>query len=163
MLRNAVWTDFLNAKFGDEYLILYISRQRYIRKLFKVVTVLLSAGGIWSAFNELKAFTVISCTAIGAVQLITSVETYIIHSEKDLDELCSLRLMYYTHSNKLEELWHNLTALTEDEIRDRFFRIREDAKKIEELDNKINVRSHNKLKLEADKKTRNYLKIYTNE
>lgn len=164
-IKTKIWYDIVNIKYGDEYLILYLSRQRTIRKWFKILTILFSASGIFSAFQSAKIPTVISCAVIGLVQLATSIENFIIHSETDIDELSKLRLLYYDRTNKLEELWYSLLSkkITDDIAAESFFDLRKSAKEIEELDNKLNIRHFKKLLLKADTNTRNYLNTYYNE
>ena len=164
-IQTKIWYDLVNTKFGDEYLVLYLSRQRTIRKWFKILTILFSASGIFSAFQSAKIPTIISCIAIGVVQVATSIENFIIHSEDDLDSLSKLRLLYFDRTNKLEELWNSLqtSKITSEEATTEFFNLRKSAKEIEKLDNKLNVRNFKKLKVFADNNTRTYLNTYYNE
>lgn len=164
-IENKIWFDLVHTKFGDEYLCLYLGRQRTIRKWFKILTIVFSASGIFSAFQSAKIPTIISCAAIGLVQLATSIENFIIHSEDDLDQLSKLRLLYFERTIKLEELWHSFKTekLSEEQATNEFFSLRKSAKEIEELDNKLNVRTFKKLKVIADTNTRNYLNTYYHE
>jgi hypothetical protein len=164
-IRNKIWYDLVHTKYGDEYLVLYLGRQRMFRKWFKVLTILFSASGIFSAFQSAKIPTIISCSIIGIVQLITSIENFIIHSEDDLDNLSKLRIQYYDRTNKLEELWNSFSIkkITDEEATTEFFNLRKSAKEIEELDNKLNVRTFQKLKNKANVITNNYLNTYYNE
>jgi hypothetical protein len=164
-IDTKIWYDLVHTKFGDEYLVLYLARQRTFRKWFKILTIIFSASGIFSAFQSAKIPTIISCAIIGIVQLITSIENFIIHSEDDLDNHSKLRLQYYDRTNKLEELWNSLTTkkITDEEATTEFFNLRKSAKEIEELDNKLNVRTFKKLKLIANLNTNNYLNTYYNE
>ncbi len=163
MIKNKIWYEFLNFKFGDEYLILYINKQRRIRKYFKIATILLSCSGIWSVYNELKYPAIIAFIIITLVQIFTSIESYLIHSEKDIDDLCELRNKYYSHWNELENLWHKSLNYSESDLTDKFYELREQTKKIEELDNKLGIKKNKILTKKADKLTRTYLKIYNNE
>jgi hypothetical protein len=160
-----IWYDFVHTKYGDEYLVLYIGRQRTYRKWFKILTIIFSASGVFSAFQSAKIPTIISFIAIGLVQVATSVENFIIHSEDDLDSLGRLRLLYYEQSNKLEELWHSLYTdkISIEDATTEFFKLRTSAKAIEELDNKLNVRPFSKLKKTANSNTNKYLNTYYNE
>jgi hypothetical protein len=164
-ISTKIWYDLVNSKYGDEYLMLYLSRQRKIRKWFKILTVLFSASGIFSAFQSAKIPTIISCIAIGVVQIATSIENFVIHSEEDLDRLSKLRLMYFARTNKLEELWNSLAAqkISEQDATTQFFELRQSSKETEEFDNKLNIRSVKKLKFVADANTREYLNTYYNE
>jgi hypothetical protein len=164
-IETKIWYDLVHTKFGDEYLCLYLARQRSIRKWFKILTILFSASGIFSAFQSAKVPTIISCVAIGLVQLATSIENFIIHSEDDLDQLSKLRLLYFERTIKLEELWHSFMTnkISSEEATNEFFSLRKSAKVIEELDNKLNVRTFKKLKNIANTNTNNYLNTYYHE
>lgn len=164
-IDKKIWYDFVNTKYGDEYLVLYLSRQRTIRKWFKILTIIFSASGIWSSLESAKIPTIISCLFIALVQLATSIENFIIHSEDDLDQLGKLRLLYFDRCNKLEELWHSLAdqKITEENATCEFFNLRKSAKEIEELDNKLNVRHFKKLKLTAEYNTNKFINTYYNE
>lgn len=162
LIDTKIWYDLVHTKFGDEYLILYLGKQKLYRKWFKMLTILFSATGIFSAFQSAKIPTIISCAIIGIVQLATSIENFIIHSEDDLDNLGKLRMLYYDRINKLEELWDSLNnkKISVDEATKEFFELRKSSKEIEELDNKLNVRTFKNLKKVAEINTENYLKTY---
>lgn len=164
-IDTKIWYDLVNAKHGDDYLVLYLARQKTIRKWFKILTIIFSASGIFSASIAAQIPTIISCSLIAAVQLATSIENFIIHSQDDIDDLSKLRLLYYERTNKLEKLWHNwwTDKISDDQASQEFFNLRDLSKKIEELDNKLNVRNFKKLRTVADKTTRNYLNTYYNE
>jgi hypothetical protein len=163
-IRSKIWYDFVNTKYGDEYLILYLAKQRRIRKRFKIATIVFSASGIfgWKVWELMPVF---ACGGIAIIQLITSLENFLVHSEKDLDDLSRLRLMYYERANKLEHLWHLYynSKITDDEAGKQFFGFRTSAKAIEDLDNKLNVRQYPKLIKESDKRANHYLKTYYHE
>lgn len=161
-IKDKIWYDLVDTKFGDEYLIHYISRQRSIRKLFKVTTIVLSAGGIFSAFQSFKIPTIIFCSVTGVIQTLTTVENFLIHSEDDLDSLCSLRMKYYDRLHKLEILWHNIDngKITEAEASDEFFELRKSSSEIETLDNKLDIKQFKKLKTKANTQTNDYLNTY---
>lgn len=161
-IRDSIWTDFVHYKFGDDYLSEYIKREKSYRKYFKIITLLLSASGVWSAFQELKSYTIIFCLTIGLVQIISLIEGFIISSEKDLEEISGLRLMYYNHWNKLEKLCHCYDTLNDEQCKDQFFTLRNEAKEIEQVADKMNIRKYKGLMKKADIATRKYLNEYHN-
>lgn len=156
-IKEKVWHEFIDKKYGDEYLCRYIARQIEIRRWFKIGTILFSAGGIWAALKNLTIPTVISLTAIGLVQLATLIENFIIHSEKQIEDLGKLRLLYYEQWNRLEKLFLTFHTFSEKDATDKFFELREAAKIMEELDNKLNIKEIKKLKRQAENSNRNYL------
>jgi hypothetical protein len=160
-----IWVDFCHAKLGDEYLVLYSGRQKEIRRWFKIITILLSAEGIFSAFKEAKIPTIISFSVIGVIQLLSSIENQVIRSEKEIEEIGRLRIFYYDRSNKLEKLFLEFreNKIKSDNARAELFALRDTAKEIEELDTKLNIKRHNKLLQKADALAKKYLKQYYDE
>ncbi|TWF44684.1 hypothetical protein FHW36_101605 [Chitinophaga polysaccharea] len=160
-IDNKIWLDLVHAKKGDEYLVLYLCRQRDIRKYFKIVTIVFSAGGAmgWAIWKPIAGF---ACAVIALVQLLGSIESFLIHNEDQLESLSKLRLLYYDRANRLEELWHDLVKnkVTDEEASTVFFELRKSAKEIEDLDNKLNIKKVKKLDAEAQYKTKVYLDTY---
>lgn len=161
-IEKKIWYDLVHTKHGDEYLILYLARQRLYRKWFKIITIVFSAGGIFNAFQSNQIPTIISFSVIGVIQLVTSIENFIIHSEDDLDKISKLRMLYYNRLVSLEELWHSLinNKISNEVAAESFFELRKSANEIEELDNNLNVREYRKLINISNIKTNNYLNTY---
>jgi hypothetical protein len=164
-ILDHIWVDFCHARLGDEYLVLYSGRQKEIRRWFKIVTILLSAEGIFSAFKDAKIPTVISFIVIGIIQLLSTIENQLIRSEKEVDEIGKLRVFYYERSNKLEKLFLEFRddKITDDDARSQLFALRGAAVEIEELDTKLNIKKHKKLFLKADTLAKKQLNQYYNE
>ncbi len=160
-IDNKIWYDLVHAKKGDEYLVLYLCRQRDIRKYFKIGTIVFSAGGAmgWTIWNPIAG---LACAVIALTQLFGSIESFLIHTEDQLDTLSKLRLLYYDRANRLEELWHDLAKgnITDEKASKIFFGLRKSAQEIEELDNKLNIKKVKKLDAEAQYKTKVYLDTY---
>jgi hypothetical protein len=164
-IRANIWYELVNVKFGDEYLVFYLARERQIRKWFRGITIICSTGGIFSASISAKIPTIVSCSIIGLVQAATSIENFIIRSEKDIEEICKLRMMYYDRSIKLEQLWHEFASekISEDQASNQFFALKKATIEIEKLDNKLNIKRYKLLKNKADKTTRDYIKTISYE
>ena len=158
-VRTKIWNDLLDSKKGDIYLVSYISNQRKWRKWFKIITILFSASGIFTAFKNLEIPTAISFIVIGTIQLMQSIENFLISSDKDLDEIKKLRLLYYERTIELEKLWIDFEENHIDELKakGRLFKIMDGSKKIEDLDSSINIKSIRKL----NKKAENEVNIYS--
>lgn len=163
---DLVWSDFVDAKFGDEYLILFLGRKKHWRKLFKFFTLLAAAGGVISALIDAKVPTIIICTAICAVQLLSVFENSFIASEKDIEKLIKLRLLYCNYCGDLENLYcvlseDNLSDEKEEEIKVQYFNLKKDKNTtIEPIDTEIDVKKRKKLLKRADNTTRQYLNRY---
>lgn len=161
-MREKTWHEFIDARYGDLYLCLYISRQKSIRKWFKVLTILFSASGIFFVYKDYDIPTYFSLAFIGLAQLATMIETHVIHSEKQIEELSRLRMLYYDRWNKLEKLLITYDDYSEHEATDKFFEYRELAREAEELDNQLNIQQYTGLKKRADANNRQYLKTHYN-
>ena len=162
MIRTDIWYDFVNAKYLDEYICRYISMQMNIRKWFKIITLLLSGGGIWTAFESLKYYTVVALVIIAIVQLASLIESEIIHTEKQVEELRRLRILYYERMNKLERLFKAIDngRIAEEQAEDEFFKLRDEAKAIEDLDVKLNIKAYRRLQNKANDEVHKYVNIY---
>lgn len=71
-------------------------------------------------------------------------------------------MLYYEKLNDLEKLWHSFKTnkISVEEATEQFFELRKSSKEIEELDNKINVRTYKKLTAKSNIITNNYLNTY---
>ena len=161
-VRDSIWYDIVHTKYGEIYLSLYISRNRDIRKWFKITTILCSATGIFGTVLSQKIPTIISLTIIAIIQCLTSVESFIIHSETQIDEIGRLRVLYVEKLRQLEKIWFNLNAkrISEDNAIDEFFNLRAFTGEMEKLDDKLNIKQHKKLKDKAQADTSIYLETY---
>ncbi len=160
-MNDKLWYEFVHTKYGDCYLSLYLSAQQNVRKRFKILTLLFSASGIlgWPVW---KGAPIVSCILVAIVQLFHLIENQIILSEADIGKLAELRNLYLKQCNKLEKLWIDFHAdrVTEEQVSESFFKFREEALKIEALDNRLNVKKRNKLMDKANMETNNYLTQY---
>lgn len=161
-MKEKIWHEFIDARYGDLYLCQYIARQRSIRKWFKIGTILFSASGIFFVYKDYEIPTYISLAFIGFAQLATMVESHLIHSEKQIEDLSQLRMLYYDRWNKLEKLFIRYDDYTEQEATDKFFEYRELAKEAEKLDDQLNIQQYSKLMEIAEVENRQYLKTYYN-
>jgi hypothetical protein len=160
LLRDDIFADFYIAKYGDEYLCSYIAFQKDVRKWYKIITIIFSVGGIGTAFGGQNIISAIIFFLIGIVQLLSSIEVYVIHSEKQIESLHKLRMMYYDRSNDLEKLFKVSHKITENEAECRFYELRDACRKIEELDLEINVKKIKKLKKKAQVELDKYINTY---
>jgi hypothetical protein len=157
-MREKLWYEFVHTKYGDCYLCHYLSAQQDLRKWVKILTLLFSTSGIlgWTIW---KGAPVVSCILVAIVQLFHLVENQVILSEADISKIAELRTLYLKKCNKIEKLWvdHNAGRMTEEQVSEAFFKLREDAVKIESLDNKLNIKKRKKLMEKADQETKNYI------
>ena len=160
-MEDKIWFEFVHYKHGDDYLILYLKKLKKIRKNVNIWTLILSSSGVfsWTIWAYLPVITSI-ITAL--IQLFRLIENQIIPVDKDIEQISKLRDMYFDHSNKLEKLWikYSTKVINETEATECFFELREIAKDIKTLNNKINIQEIIKLQDKADINTVNYLNQY---
>lgn len=162
-MEDKLWYEFVHTKYGDCYLSHYLSAQQNNRKWVKILTLVFSTGGVlgWRIWKQ-PEFTEISCILIAVVQLFHLIENQIILSDADIAKIAELRTLYLKHCNKLEKLWVDFKAerLTDLQVSDTFFKLREEALKMEELDNKLNVKKRKGLMNKANTEVNAYLSQY---
>lgn len=162
-MNDKLWYEFVHTKYGDCYLCLYLSKQNTIRKWVKILTLAFSTSGVlgWRIWKNPEV-TEISCILIAIVQLFHLIENQIIRSDSDIAKIVELRALYFKQCNKLEQLWVEYRAgrICEKEVDDQFFKLREEAAKIEKLDDNLNIKQRKKLMKTAHLQTMNYIKQY---
>jgi len=160
-MDDKLWYEFVHIKYGDCYLNHYLSAQQNLRKWVKILTLLFSTSGIlgWTVWKDAP---IVSCILVAIVQLFHLIENQIILSETDIGKIVELRTLYLKQCNKLEKLWIDFKAgrLNEEQVSEVFFKLRDDALKMEALDNKLNVKKRKRLMAKADIETRVYLNQY---
>lgn len=159
---NKIWYELANMKYGEVYLSKYLNFQRTLKKTFQILTLLVSFSGIlsWKYFEN---YVWIAFALIAIVQLLLLIENQIIRSDKDIEEIGRLRMMYTKYFNKLEKLWTNYQYSRVAEIKglDEYFEFRQnDWEQIEEIDTKLNIKRYKWLMNKTEIETNNYLNKY---
>jgi len=161
-MRNRVWYEMVQIKYGEIYLSLYLDLQKDLKRYIKIATLIFSGSGVFGwAFWEPLAW--IACIIIAIIQLIALIENQIVRSEVELEEISVLRSMYLHYLTKLEELWYDCENREEKEkkIKNKFFSLREtNFVAIEKLDDKLSIKHWTKLKNKADIRTREYFNTF---
>lgn len=161
-MTNKIWHEMVNMKYGEIYLSKYLGVQRTLKKSFQILTLLVSLSGIlsWKYFEK---YVWIVFVLIAIIQLLLLIENQIIRSDKEIEEISNLRMMYTRYFNKLEILW---TKYQHDQIKDKkamsdYFELRQsDWENIEELDCKLNIKRYKKLMNKTEIETNHYLNKY---
>ncbi|MEP2771659.1 MAG: hypothetical protein ABJH05_05900 [Fulvivirga sp.] len=162
MIRNKIWYELVNIKYGECYLSKYLGFQRTLSKSFKLITLLLSVSGIlgWKYFED---YAWIAFILIAIMQLLTLIENTLIRSDKEIEGIAALKMNYTRYFNKLEQLWTDLQndRLAEDSASDHFFELRKtDWEQIEVLDAQLNIKKYRILMNKTDIDTTYYLEKY---
>jgi len=161
-MNNKIWYELVNIKYGEIYLTKYLSLQRTLKKSFQILTLSVSLSGIlgWKYFEN---YVWVAFILIAIVQLILLIENHLIRTDKEIEEISSLRMMYTRYFNKLEILWtkYQYNQLDEENTINEYFELRQsDWEKIEELDCKLNIKKYNLLRKDTEMETNNYLNKY---
>lgn len=152
----------VNIKYGEIYLSIYLGVQRTLKKSFQILTLFVSLSGIlgWKYFED---YVWIAFILIAIVQLLLLIENQIIRSDKEIEEISNLRMMYTKYFNKLEILWtkYQYNQIKDKKAIDDYFVLRQsDWENIEELDCKLNIKRYKKLMNKTEIETNHYLNKY---
>lgn len=152
----------VHIKYGENYLSKYLGLQRNLKRGFKIATLLLSLGGFlgWKYFED---YVWVALLLIAIIQMFTLIENQVIRSDKEIEDISNLKLLYTKYFNKLERLW---TELDSSLINDRtamstFFKLRSKRwVKIEEMDNNLNIKRWKRLMNRVETETKEYITEY---
>jgi hypothetical protein len=163
-MEHKIWYEMVDIKYGEIYLTKYLGFQRTLKKIFNILTLILSVSGIlgWKNFEN---YAWIAFILIAIMQLFTLIENEIIRSDKEIDDIASLRMMYTKYFNKIEKLWtkYEKGKISEEDSYNDFFILKEtDWVSIEELDCKLNIKRYKWLEKKADSETRIYINKFHN-
>lgn len=163
-MNDKIWYEMVDRKYGEIYLTKYLSLQRSLKKTFTIMTLLISVSGIlgWKYFED---YAWIALILISIMQLFTLIENQLIRSDKEIEEISNLRMMYTKYFNKLEPLFieYKFNRITEEEARSQFFELRKtDWEKIEELDCKLDIKTFKFLMDKSDIEITQYINKYHN-
>ncbi|MCD8416092.1 hypothetical protein G1J88_12015 [Tenacibaculum dicentrarchi] len=161
-MTNKIWYELTNMKYGEIYLSKYLGLQRTLKKWFKILTLIVSLSGIlkWKYF---EGYVWIAFVLIAVVQLLLLIENQIIRTDKEIEEISNLRMMYTRYFNKLEFLWdkYHSDQIKDKEAMDKYFELRQTIwERIEELDCKLNIKRYKKLMKHTEIETNHYLNKY---
>ena len=163
-MTQKIWYEMLDIKYGETYLTRYLGFQRALKKIFNIFTLIISVSGIlgWKYFEN---YTWIAFGLIAVLQLFTLVENEIIRSNKEIEDIATLRMLYTKYFNKLEMLWTELRTerIKDNSALDRFFKLRKsDWEKIEELDTKLNIKQYKRLMEKSETETNTFITKHLN-
>lgn len=155
---NQLWYKMLDIKYGEIYLSKYIQRQHFLKKIFQIMILIVSASGIlgWKYFED---YAWLAFLLICVMQIFLLIKNQLIFSEKEMEYLTQLKMGYTKYNIKLEKLWAEYFRhkKEEDDVLDLFYKFQEkDWQNIEDLDNKINIKKIKKL----DRLTKNEIQVY---
>ncbi len=161
-MKNKIWYELVDIKFGEIYLTKYLSFHRKLKKLFNIMTLLISVSGIlgWKFFED---YAWIAFILIAIMQLFTLIENQLIRSDKEIEQIFELKMLYTKYFHKLENLWSDYKEdkISEASASTSFFELRKnDWEKIQELDGKLDIKDLKKMMEKTETETNNYLNKY---
>lgn len=103
-LRNRIWAELTQSKHNIEFVSAYSDEQRFRLRIFNIVVLVFSAGGImgWRVWDN---FPLIACSIIALVSLLRLIQPQLIMDEKLLKKLDDVHRFYVDYFNQLEQLW----------------------------------------------------------
>lgn len=164
-MYNRLWSEIALIKYHYEYLVLYLDWHRAIRKWVKIITTLFSAGGVfgWAIWKD--TLPQIACSGIAVIQLLTLVEGHIYLPDDKMEKGAELKVKLNEYLLKLEETWYKVRQrkINEDELTSIFFELKNNyGAKIQDTENKLDIKHKKKLMLKADKYMREHLDLFIN-
>jgi hypothetical protein len=160
-MRTRVWNELAQIKYNEFYCIYLLARQKRILNYFNIITLIFSTAGImgWSIWNSLP-FVV--CVIISFIQLLRLLQTHIIPSDKEIEKLDKVSDFYFEYFNKIEALWYSQARLSEIEIQDRYYEIKETEKDANKILKDVIKRINNGIDKKAKSETLIFLKTNFN-
>ena len=161
-MTNKIWYEMTNIKYGEIYLTKYLGLQRTLKKIIQIMILIFSLKGILG-WKYLEDYVWVMFIPITIVQLLLLVKNQIIRSEKEIEEISNLKMMYTRYFNKLEKLWtkHQNNQIKENKAIKEYFKLRQsDWEEIEEIDCKLSIKSYNKMRNHTEIETNHYFNKY---
>jgi len=146
-IEKIIWDEYIQAKSWEQYISEYTGRKMDIRKWFNIITgaLVVIGSSTWSFWSLWEKFwiTPIIMLIIGISQILASTLPHIIVDSETLKSLSKLRGMYIEYFNKLERLELKIlnNNISQEEIEEQYFILRETIYPIEELKDSINIKS----------------------
>lgn len=161
-MRDKLWKEMQQIKFGIDYVTKYLDYQKRIKKSFDLLTLLFSSSGIFSwVIWKSEVYSQIALIAITIIQLLKLVESKLLLSSENIKEVSELKTLHIKYFNKLEKLWVEFDNKEKDEkqVREDFFNFKNtDFISIEKMDDKLNIPNIKFLKNKSTSSMETYLK-----
>lgn len=124
-MRNRIWAELTQTKHNVEFASLYSERQRLILRIFNIIVLVFSSGGVmgWKLWDNLP---LISCTLIAVISIFKLIQPHLIMSEKQLLNLEEIHRFYSEYFNKVEKLWYDFESerVTVEQATKTFFKLK---------------------------------------
>lgn len=164
-MREKIWYELVQLKFGEIYLAHYLTKQKKNKKYFKIVTLIFSSGGVlsWSIWQN-GFLAVIACAIVAVIQIFNLIENQLILNDRDIEKIADLRNMYLEQLKNMEHLWERFNSenISESEVTNEYYQLKKFSIEIEAMDNGLEIQKLEKIINVSDKEVRDYLKYNYN-
>lgn len=160
-----IWKEMYYAKKNEEYITLYISFLKSIKKYIDLIIIIFTSTGVLSWFSENKESKIIMgvCLVIvGIFQSIEIIQTKFIASDEYIDDAIDLKLQWIAYFNKLEKLLLDTKINKTDNstILSSYNRLKSLKQSIEKKDSDIKLWRIHIINKKADLRTNNFMYRY---
>lgn len=159
---DMVWNG--HAKFWEQYLAEYTTYRLDYRKWYNIITMILSVVGaatfpLWKAMGDSIYVTSIIFGIMAIAQLLAVFQKNTVVDSEQLQKTIQLRSMYISYFNSLERLFieNEEGVHTDDELRDRYYALRETTIPIEALKDSLNIHPKKKVMKKGEERVIEYL------
>lgn len=150
-IKNIVWTELTYSCYWEQYISRYIGYKYDRNKLYSIVTIILSS--ISAFFISLSKEEYSWATWVGMacivivpiIQIVNNSQKHVMMDVETASSMLKLRSMYIEYYNDLARLYLDIDDLNlnNEEIKDRYFKLRDSARDIEKLKDSLNIRKLN--------------------
>ncbi len=158
-MENRIWYELCQRKHDHYYCLLLLSKYRNKLRLFNILILLFSTGGVmgWRIWDD---FPTVACVIISGISILRLLSPHIIPSEKQIDKLNDVVNFQFDYYNKIEQLWYDYfnRRITDIEAQNKFYELKNTEREINNTINEYIKSINRKLKLEAKIKSDIYLK-----
>lgn len=147
-IEQIVWYEMVHAAYWEQYVSQYISHKHDKRVIYNTIILILSTVGassfsLWELVPKGKQWVPVVLFGIMAItQLVSVCKKNVVIDDDTLCKLRKLRVMYLGYLNKIERLYIDIKDknLDNEEIKDRYYSIRETVYPIEDLKDSLNIK-----------------------
>lgn len=156
-MRDRIWHEMVEAKLRGYYAKLFLCEQRKVNKWFNAFILIFSASGVlgWSFWKD---FPVLTSVVVSGMSLLKIIGTEFLPNEKVFEKADKVIDFYFDYYNQLEDLWydHYNDIVEEGETKERFYRIVNTEKSINQMVNEIIRRQDLKILSKAELECTSY-------
>lgn len=157
-MRTRLWNELLQVKYNAYYCVHLLAHRKQVLNFFNIVILAFSTGGImgWKLWENTP---VVSCAIIYMISLLKLLQVHLIPSEKDIEKLDKVSDFYFEQYNKLESLWYMQERITEQQLQEEYYKIKESEIEANKILKDVLKRINNKVHKTAKERTNQYFEL----